>query len=208
WPSLEISDLESWQDASDLVAPLFAPLPASGARVAAVVAEIRAGGGTLRDKGLRALRYVQEQIRYTSIAIGRGSHEPTRPELVLERRFGDCKDKSLLLETILNALGIEARPALVHSWRGRTLAAALPTPYAFDHVIVRAEIDGETYWLDGTGPARYSPLATADPAHYEFALVAGAAGRLETIPKPAPAISGRTIEMTFDLRAGLEAPAR
>jgi len=206
WPSLEISDLESWQYASDLVAPLFAPRPAASTRVAAIVDEIRAQGGSAREQALRALQYVQEEIRYTSIAIGRGSHEPADPDVVLERRFGDCKDKSLLLATILVGLGIDARPALVHSWRGRTLADALPTPYAFDHVIVRAEIDGETYWLDATAPTRYSPLAADDPADFELALVTGGHD-LETIPKPAPHTRSRTIDMTFDLRNGLDAPA-
>ncbi|HEX6993234.1 MAG TPA: DUF3857 domain-containing protein [Gammaproteobacteria bacterium] len=206
WPSLEISDLESWRAASDLVAPLFAPRPAASTRVGAIVDEIRARGGSAREQALHALQYVQEEIRYTSIAIGRGSHEPADPDLVLERRFGDCKDKSLLLATILVGLGIDARPALVHSWRGRTLAEALPTPYAFDHAIVRAEIDGETYWLDATAPTRYSPLAVDDPADYELALVAGGAD-LEPIPKPAPHTRSRTVEMTFDLRNGVDATA-
>src|SRR5690606_19456013 len=45
WPSLEISDLETWQQAADLVEPLFAPRPAAAASVAPIVEEIRAAGG-------------------------------------------------------------------------------------------------------------------------------------------------------------------
>ena len=33
----------------------------------------------------------------------------------MERRFGDCKDKTLLLLSLLDALGIEAYPALVNT---------------------------------------------------------------------------------------------
>src|SRR5690606_6038371 len=52
-----------------------------------------------------------------------------------------------------------------------------------------------------------SPLAADDPADYELALVADAAARLETIPEPAPDTRGRAVDMTFDLRDGLDAPA-
>ncbi|MFX4929726.1 transglutaminase-like domain-containing protein, partial [Acinetobacter baumannii] len=73
-----------------------------------VVEEIRKGGGTQSDQALRALQFVQEQIRYVSISIGPGAVRPADPATVLERRFGDCKDKTLLLVTILRALGIDA----------------------------------------------------------------------------------------------------
>ena len=78
-----------------------------------------------------------------SISIGPGGYRPASPDTVLSRRFGDCKDKALLLTTILRELGIEAQPALVNSRRGRVLTSALPTPYMFDHAIVRARTGGE-----------------------------------------------------------------
>src|SRR5690606_4028765 len=52
-----------------------------------------------------------------------------------------------------------------------------------------------------------SPLAADDPADYELALVAHDAARLEAVPKPAPDTRGRAVDMTFDLRDGLDAPA-
>lgn len=206
WPYLEISDLEGWPSASRLVGPLFAPRPGASRLVAGVVDEIRAAGGSQREQAQLALQYVQENIRYTSIAIGRGSHEPADPDVVLDRRFGDCKDTALLLATILNGLGIDAQPALVHSWRGRTLTEALPTPYAFDHVIVRAGIGGETYWLDATAPTHYSPLSAGDPANYGLALLVDGAPGLEAILRPAPDTRRRSVEMVFDLSSGLDAP--
>ena len=46
------------------------------------------------------------------------------------------KDKSLLLSSILNELGIEAFPALVNTEAQTELARELPSPLAFDHCIV------------------------------------------------------------------------
>ncbi|HEX7079619.1 MAG TPA: DUF3857 domain-containing protein [Gammaproteobacteria bacterium] len=207
WSYLEISDLESWAEAARLVRPLFMRGAAASTLVAPVADAIRSQGGGPREQALRALQYVQEQIRYTSISIGRGSHEPADPDTVLERRFGDCKDKALLLATILNMLGIDAQPALVHSWRGPSLADALPTPYAFDHAIVRAQIDGETYWLDATAPTRHRPLAVDDPADYVLALPVSAAGGLEAIPRPASDTRRREVSVVVDVSNGLHAPA-
>ncbi len=207
WPFLEVSDLEDWGDAVRLVAPLFQKRHEGGG-VDDVVRAIRAAGGSPEQQALRALRYVQEEIRYTSISIGRGSHEPTDPNTILERRFGDCKDKSLLLATLLNELGIKADVALVHSWWGRALDDTLPSPYAFDHAIVRAELGGEPYWLDATAATQYGALDRGRPANFERALVLRAGARsLETIPLPAVGTSERRVLVTLDARRGIEAPA-
>ena len=69
----------------------------------------------------RALHFVQDDIRYTGIEIGVGRISADTTGEVLARRFGDCKDKVLLLVTILRALGVEAYPALVNHARGLAL---------------------------------------------------------------------------------------
>jgi transglutaminase-like putative cysteine protease len=208
WPSLEVSELDSWADVSRLVSPLFAVRPETSSLVTEVVSEVRAAGGTLEQQALRALQYVQDEISYASIAIGRGRYEPADPDTVLRRRFGDCKDKSLLLTTILEQLGIDAQPALVNSVRGHALDNVLPTPYAFDHAIVRAQIGDQVYWLDATLSTRYSPLATDDPANFERALlVNNISPELSVIPQPSPGTRVHELLMEFDLRAGIEEEA-
>jgi hypothetical protein len=206
WPYLEVGDRGSWADVARIVEPLFR-LPAKlGPGVGAALETIRSSGGTPADQVLRALQYVQEEIRYTSIAIGRGSYEPAPPELVMERRFGDCKDKSLLLATMLNSLGVEAQVALVHSLRGRALAGSLPTPYAFDHAIVRAVVDGSVYWLDPTAATQYEPLSSSHHPDFERALPVGlATAGLEVIPPPAPDMRRKEITSVLDLSAGMKA---
>lgn len=208
WPFLEATDYASWADVTRAVSPLFELEAGERPRVAGLVAKIRAGGGTPQEQALRALQFVQDEIAYASISIGRGTHEPADPEVVLERRYGDCKDKALLLATVLGRLGIEAQPALVNTTLGRALDDALPTPYAFDHAIVRARIDGSDYWLDATAPKQYSPLDPADPPDYERALpVHTAEAGLAVIPEPAPDTRGFDLLMEFDFGDGLEAPA-
>jgi transglutaminase-like putative cysteine protease len=209
WPYLQVSDTRDWSTVARRMAPLFSVEEAPSSDLEEVVRDIRAEGGAPAQLALHALQFVQEQIRYVSISIGHGAYQPASPNTVLSRRFGDCKDKSLLLVTILRELGIEARPALVNSRRGRLLDAALPTPYIFDHVIVRAKIGQDTYWLDGTADKQFSPLSTDSPADFERALVADAnTNALESIPRPGPDVSGKKSEVVIDMRSGVNKPAK
>lgn len=208
WPYLEVGDLGGWNEVVDLVVPLYRGEGGADAAVGKVAADIRAAGGTAEQRLMRALQFVQEEIRYTSIAIGRGSHAPSQPGVVLERRFGDCKDKSLLLSAILNELGIAAAPALVHTWRGRALDQTLPTPYAFDHAIVRAELDGRVYWLDPTRATQYGELSADRSVDFERALVLGRGVReLEGMARLGSAARRKEVAVVVDVRKGIEAPA-
>lgn len=111
-----------------------------------------------------AIAMVQREIRYLGLEEGIGAYRPHRPAQVYEQRFGDCKDKSLLLSSVLNALGIEAYPALVNSSAGAQVGGWLPRPSQYDHCITMVVADGDTMWVDGTathnggrGKLRYTP---------------------------------------------------
>jgi transglutaminase-like putative cysteine protease len=202
WAWVQLSEFASWAEVAAWARPLYpaaAPLPPA---LAAKAAEWRG----LADEGERAraaLRFVQEEVRYVGIEMGTGSHRPSPPETVLDRRFGDCKDKSLLLATLLGALGVKARPALVHTSRGAALDDWLPTPYAFNHVVTRAEIGGRTLWLDPTRVAQGGQVEATCFPDYERALVVedGTDGLVEI----APALPERPTEIVEeDYRAGDE----
>jgi hypothetical protein len=121
---------------------------------------------------LAALRFVQDDVRYMGMEIGAHSYQPEDPSVVFTRRFGDCKGKTFLLCAMLNELGFEASPALVHS-RG-SLERHQPSPLAFNHVIVNLKYNGREWWLDPTATYRRGPLSARTSLDYEHALVARA----------------------------------
>lgn len=132
-----------------------------------------------------ALRFVQQEIRYLGIELGPYSHRPTPASRTLARRFGDCKDKSLLLATILRHMGIDAAIALVNTTTRHSLDDWQASPEAFDHVIVQARIGGKTYWLDPTVDSQRGTLAQYYDPPYERALVLREDSKaLEVIPSP------------------------
>jgi lipoprotein NlpI len=151
----------------------------------ATIGELRAGSGGSRDTVRRALKFVQDQVRYVGVEIGEGSYRPSHPNDVLRRRYGDCKDKALLLATILRGLGEQVRPALVSTWAGRAAPDWMPMPALFDHMIVQAQVDGQTYWLDPTRRHQEGGLDRIGMTPFQWALVTGGgATRLTEVQLP------------------------
>jgi len=182
FPWVQLSDFKSWSEVVEWALPLYPadqPLPDDVARR---VTEW-AGAATAEEKVRGALQFVQDDIRYLGIEVGPGSHEPSAPVQVCERRFGDCKDKSLLLVTLLRRLGIEAWPLLVNSQSRGTVANWLPSPFAFNHVVVLARADGHEWVLDGTLRFQRGPLASRHvPAYGAGLLVAMGQNELTLLP--------------------------
>ncbi len=111
------------------------------------------------ERASAALQWVQNEIRYVSVSLGESSHRPHPPAEVLKNRYGDCKDKTLLLMRLLQAMGIPAHAALASLAAPQRPAVLLPSPLAFDHVVVQARLDDRDYYLDGTRLGQRGPLA-------------------------------------------------
>lgn len=119
--------------------------------LAAEIAAIRGRHDTPDERALAAIRFVQDSVRYLGIEDGANAFHPAQPGQCFRRRFGDCKDKAVLLAQMLRALGIESDPVCVSQGRRRAVADRLPSPVAFDHVINRIRMpDGREIWCDAT----------------------------------------------------------
>ncbi|HEY6662801.1 MAG TPA: DUF3857 domain-containing protein [Sphingomicrobium sp.] len=206
---VEASDLSSWADLSDLMAPLCrtaAVIPASGP-LHDEVERIRTSTADPKRRAEQALALTQDRVRYVALLMGQGGYVPATAEATWSRRFGDCKAKTALLLAMLHQLGIEADPVLVQIRGGDMIRDRLPILALFNHVLVRAQIGGKTYWLDGT---RAGDTALDDIAVPEFGwglpLVKNAQ-LIRIVPPPLnDPDSNRRIEV--DASAGLFTPAQ
>ena len=167
---VQVSDAMSWSQVSDLYRPGYASSGALPAELEVKVADLRAAEPSEAGKIAAALKLVQREVRYLAISMGEGGLVPRRVEEIWSTRFGDCKDKSRLLTAILNRLGVDAAPALVHTDLGRTLKEAPPTVAAFNHCIVRVRSAGRTYWLDATHPVQGGRLDRLEQPRMGWAL--------------------------------------
>ena len=183
YPWVQISELASWRDVARWAVPLY-ELATPGEAVRAEARRIEAAGATPRDRVAAALRFVQEEIRYLGLEMGTGSYRPNPPRDVLARRFGDCKDKALLFVALLGELGVEARPALVHTEERQGLERWHPSPVAFNHVIVRVILEGKELWLDPTRTRQGGALEEIWLPPFRRALIVDSSTEgLATIPE-------------------------
>ncbi|WP_333571004.1 DUF3857 domain-containing protein [Sphingomonas sp.] len=207
-PMLEVSTYADWATLSRTMAPYYRSegAIAPGSPLAGEVSRIAAASKDPRTRAAMALRLVQDQVRYLFRGMDNGNYRPQAPAETWTLRYGDCKAKTLLLVSLLRALEVEAEPALVSSGLGDLVASRLPSPGAFDHVIVRATIDGKTLWLDGTqGGSRVEDLDDVPPFRTALPIRAGGAG-LEAMPMRPPARPGQQVSVTLDATAGIEFP--
>src|SRR5262249_17325845 len=124
-------------------------VPAEGP-LHAEIERIRAASPDPVLRAEAALTLVQDHIRYVALAMGDAGLIPADAQTTWARRFGDCKGKTALLLGILHAFNIEAEPVLVSTIFGDGLDQHVAMIGLFNHVLVRATINGRTYWLDGT----------------------------------------------------------
>ncbi|MBL8552544.1 MAG: DUF3857 and transglutaminase domain-containing protein [Hyphomonadaceae bacterium] len=192
----------SWAEVARWAADLYATDPED-----ATIGELTASCKGQPNPTLAAIAYVQDRIRYVATNFGEGGYRPRAPALIVQRRYGDCKDKALLLAAILRKLGHDAHVALVCAQRPRGPLTDAPAPNAFDHVIVKAKIDGEARWIDATVTGQAGPLTRRWRPHAMATLVARADTRnLELIPPLPDALIGDRSETLHDMSAGVDKP--
>lgn len=192
----------------------FDPLYARGATLAAnspvklEAARIAAETTSAVRRAEAALRLVQDRVRYVYVGLDGGNYRPAAAEETWKRRFGDCKAKTVLLIALLREMGIAAEPVLVSSKGGDGIDQRLPTPAVFDHVVVRATIDGAPVWLDGTRLGDRA-LAGLEPPPFRWGLPIRAAGAtLERIAATRPGFPSRVQIVEIDASAGFDKPGK
>lgn len=208
YPGVYLTDFDGWAQVARWAAPLYTTPEALPADMQELVDRWKEAHPDGRDQLVAALRFVQDGVRYLGIEPGPHGYAPQDPVLVFRRRFGDCKDKSRLLIALLRRLGIRADAALANPVRRHALDEAQPTPLAFNHVIVRAELAGETLWLDPTISHQRGSFARLRPPPYRRALVIREDSRgLVEIPLAVPQEPQILVREVFDATA-FDAPAK
>ena len=205
---LEVSQYRDWNEIGRMLAPLYASAStlAPDSPLKAEIERIKAGSADPKSRAIAALRLVQDRIRYLALNMGEGGYVPATADQTWTRKFGDCKGKTVTLLALLAGLGIEAEPVLVSTRAGDFLADRLPQIRLFDHVLVRARIDGKSYWFDGTrmGDRRLESLASLSFGWGLPVTEAGAA--LERLPLPTADEPRAEIMVTYDASKGFEHP--
>ncbi|MGQ0552258.1 MAG: DUF3857 domain-containing protein [Planctomycetota bacterium] len=153
------------------------------------VAELTAGLESEEDRVEAIARFVGQDIRYNSWPFGTHGYEPFSAATIFERRFGDCKDKSILLRQLLAEIGVEAVPVLIQAeWERADEPLEAAMVGHFNHCIayVTPTADRPGYYLDATADRNPVEYLRADDQGARVLHVTPQGGELHDIPYAPP----------------------
>ncbi|MDY7094832.1 MAG: DUF3857 domain-containing protein [Acidobacteriota bacterium] len=103
-----------------------------------------------REKALAVYRWVRDEIDLQPI-LGIGLPEVTCDK-ILERGSGDFMEKTILLECMLDAVGLDARLGWSRPRNLGRVHRSIPNPYQFDIPVVEVWLGNERVFLDASVP--------------------------------------------------------
>jgi len=147
-PYLHVSTYKTWQDVGTWYWGLIKDQLYADSSLKEKVAELTKGAKTTQEKVAAIHNWVVGHTRYVGLEFGIHGFLPYRVPLIVQRGFGDCKDKASLLYTMFQSAGIDARIVLVRTRRNGAVHAEPASLAVFDHAIAYVpELD---LFLDGT----------------------------------------------------------
>ncbi len=165
------SEFDDWGQVVNWAHPLYQSAIETPNSIVDIAKGIKSNYTKTSDKIAAALRFSQDEIRYLGLEMGTNSHQPTPASETLSLRYGDCKDKTVLLISLLKAMDIEAFPALVDTEETKRLKELPPSASVFNHVIVTLKQNGKRYWLDPTVSYQRGTLEYLAQPDYGYALI-------------------------------------
>jgi tetratricopeptide (TPR) repeat protein len=200
-PRLRYSSIKDWDSVynwyKDLAKGRYTPNTNIEAKVRQLTDNL-----TTEEAKIRVLyHFVATNIRYVGIELGQSAYQPTPATEVFQMQYGDCKDKTTLLISMLDLVGIKAYPVLMSVVPHERVDTTLPLLSQFNHMITAIPTGTNTYmWLDPTATTcRYGDLPYNAQGRTGF-LISDTHGEFVETPIYAPE-SNRlvsTTELTLD----------
>jgi tetratricopeptide (TPR) repeat protein len=136
--SASVSTLKSWDGYARWESALLSEAFTASPELDALAQKLTRGATTPREKLERLWAHVAQEIRYQqdyedTIA----GVKPHSAAMVVERGYGDCKDKAVLMIRLARAVGVELRFALLRTTSAGKVKKDLPNQQ-FNHAIVYA----------------------------------------------------------------------
>ena len=112
------------------------------------------------EKVEKIFTWVQKNINYVAFEYDMGGLIPRKPDEVLRKRYGDCKDYTSITYELLKQAGIKSHLTWIGSRILPYKFTEISSPVADNHMILTYIADGKYYFLDGTGEYHYLGLPT------------------------------------------------
>jgi transglutaminase-like putative cysteine protease len=147
-PYLCISTMKDWSELGDWIRQVYSKNIILTDEIKTVIRQITKDKESLQEKIEAITKYLRDNFRYVAMMLAEHNLEPHPAYEVFQNKFGDCKDQSILLITMLKELGMKSYPVLVRDYKDGDIREFLPSPNYFNHVIVAVELEGKLYFVD------------------------------------------------------------
>jgi len=196
-PYLHVSTYRSWEDVGRWYWGLIHDQLYADQALKRTVTELTAGKKTTQEKVIAIHDWVVNHTRYVGLEFGIHGFLPYRVPLIVQRGFGDCKDKASLLFTMMREAGVDARIVLLRTKRNGAIDAAPASLSVFDHAITYVpELD---LYLDGTAEHSGTSELPAEDQGVMVLLVGPNSAELRTTPVFTPEKNRRTRGLSIAL---------
>jgi tetratricopeptide (TPR) repeat protein len=192
-PCMEISTFGDWKKFGQWFYNLTKKQFDTSPEMKKKVEELTKDAKTQMEKIRAIYNFVISDVRYEQWEFGIHGWQPYKASVIFARKNGDCKDKALLLNSMLSEIGVKGCLVLIEgvSFRaGRgTPDMTLPMIFHFNHCISYVPPSGDVpeLWLDGT--AEHYAITDAPP-FMDWGAVALVVdengGELKTVALPDP----------------------
>jgi hypothetical protein len=205
-----------WRAIGQWVTTLEANRPDPSPEITAQTQSLIAGAPDFYTKVSRITEYIQKNVRYFIVMRGIGGLQANHAADIFRNRYGDCKDKTTLLISMLQAAGIHAFYVPVDADRGivdpdapslvgNHMITAIEVPADVHDprlmAIVKAN-DGKRYLIFDPTDERtpVGNLPSEEQGGYGI-LAAGASSQIIALPVLDPAANGTERKGAFTLSA-------
>jgi tetratricopeptide (TPR) repeat protein len=160
YPSVEVTTYKDWNEFGRWWWSLIQKGFVADDGMREKVAELTKDAKTRQDKVKAIYDFVVTDIQYQAWEFGVHGYKPYTATAIFNRKWGDCKDKAILIKTMLDMVGVEAFPVLIMATTNRSEEdMTLAQVGKFNHCIAYvpdADGQGKGVFLDGT--AQYNSL--------------------------------------------------
>jgi hypothetical protein len=205
---------KQWRAIGQVVTTLEADRPAPSPEITAQTQSLIAGAPDFYAKLSRITDFIQKNIRYFVVMRGVGDFQANHAADIYRNKYGDCKDKTTLLISMLQVAGIHAFYVMVDDRRG-IVDPEEPSTYG-NHMITAIEVPGDVQdprlmaiakGKDGQRYLIFDPTNEHTPVgnlpNYlqggYGTLAAGAASQVIALPVLPPDANGTERKGTFSL---------
>ncbi len=147
-PKIVFSTLKSWSELNSKLYPLMASRLTKEAKVEQLARKLTTGMKSSEEKLAALYNYVTntKNISNVAIAFGMVGYIPNPSAKILSFRYGDSRDKAILLINLLRAVGINAKIALTNETYN--LDPEIPSLKSLNRILVAVHLKEKYQILD------------------------------------------------------------